>query len=63
MVVIKHDLDFGHAPHPQTPYAILSNMPGWQTTKNIREGDTSALAKLKHIYPRFLPWSYVGQVS
>lgn len=63
MVVLKPDVPFGHAPHPQTPFSILTNLPGWELTKSIREGDKSSLARIKHIYPRFCPWGHAAQVS
>lgn len=55
MVVLKTESEFGHAPPPQTPYSIISNLPGWEMLERFREGDLSPMAKVVHIYPRFTP--------
>lgn len=63
MVVLRTQSDFGHAPPPQTPYSIITNIPGWQLAKGVRDGDKAPLSKLVHIYPRFMPTHYVAQVG
>lgn len=63
MVVLRVQSEFGHAPPPQTPYSIISNLPGWELGKRVRDGDTAPLAKVVHIYPRFAPTQFAGQVS
>lgn len=63
MVVLTTQSEFGHAPPPQTPYSIISNLPGWELGKSIRDGDTAPLAKLVHIYPRFAPTQFTAQLG
>ena len=63
MVVLKPQSDFGHAPPPQTPYSIISNLPGWGMLRNFRDGDMSPMAKVVHIYPRFGPTHSAAMVS
>lgn len=63
MPVLKTQSEFGHAPPPQTPYSIISNLPGWDLTQSVRDGDTAPLARLVHIYPRFGPTQYVRQLG
>lgn len=62
MVILQTQSEFGEAPPPQTPYSIISNIPKWEVNEKIRDGDMSIVSKLKHIYPRFGPTHYVGQV-
>lgn len=62
MVVLTTQSEFGHAPPPQTPYSIVSNIPLWENSQKLLEGDASIIARLKHIYPRFGPTQYVAQV-
>lgn len=62
MVVLTPQSDFGKAPPPQTPYSIITNIPTWDNSQKIRDGDFSLVAKLTHIYPRFGPTQYVAQV-
>lgn len=63
MVILKPQSEFGHAPPPQSPYSIITNLPSWDLWYNLREGDSSPLARLVHIYPRFAPTHSVAQVS
>jgi cystathionine gamma-synthase len=63
MVVLRTQSDFGHAPPPQTPYSIISNLPGWGMVQGFRDGDMSAMAKVVHIYPRFGPTQFAAMVS
>ncbi|KAK5992437.1 Cystathionine gamma-synthase [Cladobotryum mycophilum] len=56
MVVLRPQSEWGHAPPPQTPYSIMTNIPGWDMLRGVREGDMSPLAKVVHFYPRFAPW-------
>lgn len=63
MVILKTQSEFGHAPPPQTPYSIISNLPGWDLTTRIRDGDTAPLARLVHIYPRFAPTQFSRQLG
>lgn len=62
MVVLTTQSEFGHAPPPQTPYSIVSNIPLWENSQKLLEGDASIVARLKHIYPRFGPTQYAAQV-
>jgi cystathionine gamma-synthase len=55
MVILKTQSEFGHAPPPQTPYSIITNLPGWDMLRDFRDGDMSPMAKVVHIYPRFTP--------
>ncbi|QUC20422.1 uncharacterized protein UV8b_04663 [Ustilaginoidea virens] len=63
MVILRTQSDFGHAPPPQTPYSIVTNLPGWDLLKSIRQGDTSPLARVVHIYPRLSPTQFVRTLS
>ena len=63
MVILKTQSEFGHAPPPQTPYSIVSNLPGWELLKQVRDGDMSPMARVVHIYPRFGPTHFARQVS
>ena len=63
MVVLKTQSDFGHAPPPQTPFSIISNLPGWDVAQSIRDGNREPLTRVKHIYPRFFPMGVVAEVS
>ncbi len=62
MVVLRPESEFGHAPPPQTPYSIVTNLPGWDVARTIRDGDMSALSRIVHIYPRFSPTHYAAEV-
>jgi cystathionine gamma-synthase len=63
MVVLKTQSEVGHAPPPQTPYSVITNLPGWNVARAIREGDPAPMKRLVHIYPRFMPTHYSAQVS
>ncbi|KAH0600966.1 hypothetical protein MHUMG1_01967 [Metarhizium humberi] len=63
MVVLKADSEWGYAPPPQTPYSIISNIPGWDMLKGIRDGDMAPLARVVHIYPRLSPTHYVRTLA
>lgn len=63
MVVLKTQSEVGHAPPPQAPYSVITNLPGWDVARAIREGDPAPMKKLVHIYPRFMPTHYSAQVS
>lgn len=63
MVVLRTQSDFGHAPPPQTPYSIISNLPGWNMLQGVRDGDMSPFAKIVHVYPRFGPTQFAAKVS
>lgn len=63
MVVLRPQSDFGHAPPPQTPYSIVTNLPGWGMLQGFRDGDMSAMARVVHIYPRFGPTHFAAKVS
>ncbi|WAO83806.1 Hypothetical protein NCS54_00100600 [Fusarium falciforme] len=55
MVILKTQSEFGYAPPPQTPYSVISNLPGWDVARAIRDGDHGPLERVVHIYPRFAP--------
>ncbi|KAH6609465.1 Cystathionine beta-lyases/cystathionine gamma-synthase [Trichoderma cornu-damae] len=63
MVVLRPQSDFGHAPPPQSPYSIISNLPGWDLLRGFRDGDMSALPRIVHIYPRFGPTQFAAQLG
>ncbi|KFA72535.1 hypothetical protein S40288_07865 [Stachybotrys chartarum IBT 40288] len=63
MVVLRPRSDFGHAPPPATPYSIITNLPGWDLNKRLRDGDMSPMARVVHIYPRFAPTHHVAQLG
>lgn len=63
MTVLKTQSEFGHAPPPQTPYSVISNLPGWDLNVRVRDGDMAPLARLVHIYPRFSPTQFAGQLA
>lgn len=62
MVVLKTQSEFGHAPPPQTPYSIISNLPTWKVAEAFRDGDPGPLSRVVHLYPRFLPMQFAAQV-
>lgn len=62
MVVLRTQSEYGYAPPPQTQYSIITNLPGWHTIKAVRDGDSSPLDGIMHIYPRFGPIHAVTQV-
>lgn len=55
MVVLQTQSEIGYAPPPQTPYSIISNLPGWELLVKVRGGDSSPMASAVHIYPRLSP--------
>ncbi|KAG6009043.1 hypothetical protein E4U21_003374 [Claviceps maximensis] len=63
MGILRAESDFGHAPPPQTPYSIVSNIPGWDMLKSLRDGDVTPLRKIVHIYPRLAPTLYTRALS
>lgn len=63
MVVLRPQSNIGEAPPPRTPYAIVTNLPGWDANKALRDGDRSVAAKIVHIYPRLFPTHHAAQVS
>ncbi|TWU76944.1 hypothetical protein ED733_007089 [Metarhizium rileyi] len=63
MVVLKAESEWGHAPPPQTPYSIISNLPGWDMLKGIRDGDLGPLSRVVHIYPRLSPTHHVRTLA
>lgn len=63
MVALKPQAEVGHAPPPQTPYSIITNLKDWDSTRAFREGKAEILSKLVHIYPRFAPTHYGEEVS
>ncbi|KAH0492383.1 hypothetical protein TgHK011_007341 [Trichoderma gracile] len=63
MVVLRPQSEFGHAPPPQTPYSIISNLPGWGMLQGFRDGDMSPMAKVVHIYPRFGPTQFAAKLG
>ena len=63
MTVLQTQSEFGHAPPLQTPYSVITNLPGWDVARAIRDGDPTPMKRIVHIYPRFLPTHYATQVS
>ncbi|KAH7329015.1 pyridoxal phosphate-dependent transferase [Stachybotrys elegans] len=63
MVVLKTKSEFGHAPPPATAYSIITNLPGWDLSKRVRDGDMSPLARIVNIYPRFTPTQHVAALG
>ncbi|KAK2595127.1 hypothetical protein QQS21_007153 [Conoideocrella luteorostrata] len=63
MVILKTQSEYGHAPPPQTPYSIITNVPGWDLLKSVREGNTAPFAKVVHIYPRLWPTQHARTLS
>lgn len=63
MGILRTQSEFGHAPPPQTPYSIITNIPGWDMLKAFRDGDMSPLDRIVHIYPRLSPTLYARTVS
>lgn len=62
MVVLRPQSEFGHAPPPQTPYSIISNLGTWEENRLFREGDPETLGRLVHIYPRLKPTHYAARL-
>lgn len=62
MTILKTQSEFGHAPPPQTPYSVITNLPGWDVAKAIRDGDHTPMKRVVHIYPRFVATHYAAQV-
>ncbi|KAG5988001.1 hypothetical protein E4U54_004807 [Claviceps lovelessii] len=63
MGILRTQSEFGHAPPPQTPYSIITNIPGWDMLKAFRDGDMSPLDRIVHIYPRLSPTLYARTLS
>ncbi|KAK7414319.1 hypothetical protein QQX98_006836 [Neonectria punicea] len=63
MVVLRPQSEFGHAPPPQTPNSIITNIPTWDVAKAFRDGDPSPLSRIVHLYPRFLPMQFAAQLG
>ncbi|KAF7544568.1 hypothetical protein G7Z17_g9855 [Cylindrodendrum hubeiense] len=63
MVVLKTQSEFGHAPPPQTPYSIITNIPSWKVAQAFRDGDPGPLSRIVHLYPRFLPMQFSAQLG
>ncbi|KAH8807223.1 pyridoxal phosphate-dependent transferase [Xylogone sp. PMI_703] len=63
MVVLKPQSEYGHAPPPQTPYSIVTNIPGWDKLQKVRDGDMSPMGGVVHIYPRFSPTHFAAQLG
>ncbi|KAF5003785.1 hypothetical protein FDECE_9680 [Fusarium decemcellulare] len=63
MVILKTQSEFGHAPPPQSPYSVITNLPGWQVAQAVRDGDHEPLKKIVHIYPRFVPTHFSAQLG
>jgi cystathionine gamma-synthase len=63
MVVLVPQSEVGHAPPPATPYSIATHLPTWRAAEQLRDGDPALMAKLVHIYPRFMPMHYAKEVS
>ncbi|KAF4334127.1 cystathionine gamma-synthase [Fusarium beomiforme] len=63
MVILKTQSKVGHAPPPQAPYSVITNLPGWDVARAIREGDQAPMKTLVHIYPRFMPTHYSAQLG
>lgn len=63
MVVLNpNSTEFGHSVPPETKYAITTHVPKWESVVKVRDGDMSLMARVVHIYPRFMPWSYSREV-
>ncbi|SPJ74630.1 related to O-succinylhomoserine (thiol)-lyase [Fusarium torulosum] len=63
MVILKPQSEFGYAPPPQTPYSVITNFPGWQVARGIRDGDHSPMQRVVHFYPRFMPMHHAAQLG
>ncbi|KAH7163042.1 pyridoxal phosphate-dependent transferase [Dactylonectria estremocensis] len=63
MVILKTQSEFGHAPPPQTPNSIITNIPTWKVAQAFRDGDPTPLAKIVHLYPRFLPMQFAAKLG
>ncbi|KAM0305629.1 hypothetical protein ACHAPM_002012 [Fusarium culmorum] len=63
MTILKTQSEFGHAPPPQTPYSVITNLPGWDVAKAIRDGDHTPMKRVVHIYPRFVATHYAAQLG
>ncbi|GKU05210.1 cystathionine gamma-synthase [Fusarium langsethiae] len=63
MTILKTQSEFGHAPPPQTPYSVITNLPGWDVAKAIRDGDHAPMKRVVHIYPRFVATHYAAQLG
>ena len=76
MVVLKPQAELGHAPPPQTPYSLITNLVQLVVEllderklfdkaceMQANKGDAAVLGRLVHIYPRFAPTHYGREVS
>lgn len=63
MVILKTESAVGHAPPPQSHYSIVTNLPGWDTLHEVREGNMAPLTAIVHINPRFSPTHFAAVVS
>ncbi|EAQ92846.1 hypothetical protein CHGG_01081 [Chaetomium globosum CBS 148.51] len=63
MPVKQINTELGHSLPPEAPHNITFHIPGWDTAKALRRGDTELLGKLTSIYPRFGPWGKVRELT
>ncbi|KAI0910511.1 hypothetical protein F4823DRAFT_589839 [Ustulina deusta] len=56
-------VEFGQSLPPHGPHAITTHAPGWKTMELFRDRDPSLIARLKSVYPRFLPFGLTAAVS
>jgi cystathionine gamma-synthase len=54
---------FGHSLPPEGPHTVTFHFPTWAAAVRFRDGDMSLMAKIKSIYPRFMPFGPSAQVS
>jgi hypothetical protein len=62
MAILKPQSEFGHAPPPQTNYSFITNAPGWDLLRRVRDGDMEPLSRIVHIYPRLGPTFAIQEV-
>ncbi|KAF4975888.1 hypothetical protein FZEAL_7361 [Fusarium zealandicum] len=63
MAILRPQSEFGYAPPPQTPYSVITNIPGWSVAQAIRDGDPGPMQKIVHLYPRFVPMHFTAQLG
>lgn len=55
--------EFGHSLPPEGKHNITIHGKSWDSAIRFREGDKELMAKVRSVYPRFMPFSDARQVS
>ncbi|KAJ7188742.1 pyridoxal phosphate-dependent transferase [Mycena filopes] len=55
--------ELGHSMPPEGPHTITVHAKGWDTALAFRNGDQTLFAKIRSLYPRFMPFGPVKELS